>query len=352
MNYCAAFFSGTSARFFAQTLVSALIFCLGLALSPVTSAQANQLSEGTLVAASKGSLLKAIASQMGNEGVVEKAQNLIDDAENEGVPFKKRQSLEAAIKMLEDAVAGDSKDAEAYYTLGVAAVKMQEVASDEAEWRLMQSKAIDAFEKAVSLNPQHEHAWADLAEVYFSHSEELCDKDPEESIRLFNKTDAIFVRALAAMPNSNLLWYLWASDYAIHAYNVKNPERRELREKAAVMFEKAIEFMKDDEYAWRMLAKVWWRIADDLEDGDKELNSLLQKSHDTFLEAYKITPKGSAYPIAELGALLGMNGDYCRKYLEKARDIGELDADELMEAEAFTRFHKEIWFKDLVKSVE
>ena len=32
-----------------------------------------------------------------------------------------------------------------------------------------------AFEKAVSLNPQHEHAWADLAEVYFSHSEDLCD---------------------------------------------------------------------------------------------------------------------------------------------------------------------------------
>ena len=228
---------------------------------------------------------------------------------------------------------------------------MQELAKDEAEWTQMKTKAIDAFEKAVALDSQHEHAWADLAEVYFSHSEELCDKDPKESIRLFNQSDAVFVRALAAMPKSNLLWYLWASDYAIHAYNIPNPERREMREKAAVMFEKAIEFMHDDEYAWRMLAKVWWRIADDLEPGDKELNSLLTKSHDTFLVAYDITPKGSAYEIALSGAQIGKDDDHCRKFLIRAQEIGELPSgEELMDEEAFDRFHDKGWFKELVKS--
>lgn len=343
--------SGLSHLFPVRAVLSAFVLSLALALTAALPAEAGSLDEsGGVLVAGKGSLLRAIASQANGGGAVEKAEDLMDAAERESVPFKKRQRLEEALGILEKAAKDNPKDADVYYTLGAVAVKMQDVAKDEADWKRMQSKAIDAFEKAVDLNPQHEHAWADLAEVYFSQSEDLCDKDPEESIRLFNKSDAIFVRALQAMPKSNLLWYLWASDYAIHAYNIPNPDRRVMREKAAGMFEKAIEFMQDDEYAWRMLAKVWWRIADDLPEGDAELKSLWQKSHDTFLIAYKITPKGSAYEIAELGALLGMDGDYCRKYLEKAREIGELpDAEELMDTEAFERFHKDAWFTDLMK---
>lgn len=320
-----------------RALVFTLAVSLGLVFSSPLPAQAGNAAaaEEFLVAA----------------GTIESAEELIENAQRESTPFKKREMLQQAITTLEKEADNNSKNADVYYQLGVAYVKMQDVASDRAEWNSAQTKAIDAFEKAVSLNSQHEHAWADLAEVYFSHSEDLCDTDPEESIRLFNKSDAVFVRALAAMPSSNLLWYLWASDYAIHAYNVPNPERRQFREQAAEMFVKAIEFMHDDEYAWRMLAKVWWRIADDLPSGDPELQSLWTKSHDTFLRAYEITPKGSAYPIALLGSLINKDEDHVRKYLTRARDIGELPSGaELMDEDAFNRFHNADWFKQMVRS--
>ena len=336
MRTLATLTSGVTGRSPFRALLFTLAISLGLVFGSPLPAQANNTgaSEELLIAAA-----------------TDTAEEIMERAGRESTPFKKRELLQQAINTLEKDTALNPKNDEAYYQLGVAYVKMQEVASDRADWNNAQAKAIDAFEMAVRLNSQYEHAWADLAEVYFSHSEDLCDSDPEESIRLFNKSDAVFVRALAAMPSSNLLWYLWASDYAIHAYNVPNPERRQFREQAAEMFVKAIEFMQDDEYAWRMLAKVWWRIADDLPAGDPELQSLWTKSHDTFLKAYEITPKGSAYPIALLGAHIGKDGDYVRQYLIRALGIGELPSgEELMEEEAFDRFHNDAWFKELVQA--
>ena len=117
MNHSAVVPSGVARPLSLRAAVFALTLSLGLALVAVIPAQAKSTdtSDGILVAA-KGGLVKAIATQVAGGDPVEKAEELLDSAANESVPFKKRQYTEDAIAILEKAAAGDSKDAEVLYS--------------------------------------------------------------------------------------------------------------------------------------------------------------------------------------------------------------------------------------------
>ena len=65
------------------------------------------------------------------------------------------------------AIAADAKNSQAYYLLGNAYNQLTATQSDAKERQANLAKAVDAYLKAISLDPQNDAAFTNLATVYY-----------------------------------------------------------------------------------------------------------------------------------------------------------------------------------------